>query len=343
MVKSVREGVAVVPKWNRMKRWASGAASKWEGVEGKKRMTGNGRVVLSRAEAVSNSTLDAIPTCAWYPFDAGLFATGSSVGHLHIWDAFRMQNVATSTFPDPISQISMSKLAASHSLVAVASDCNMVKLYDIRSDAVTQMLMGHTNHASTVKWTLHNEFQLISGGQDCALIHWDIRRAGCLAIMDANGNHVSNRADALKGTLSKTLTEKNIKTSHSSRITGIHFLESGQMVTSALNGEVRSWDYYPQSCLFKKAYDFASVSLQAVCSRFDAFETLVYFPNCTSLAIYENGKVIKKLKGHLQNISACQYNPNLVELYSSAGQSILIWDLFPKAENDENDDELWED
>ena len=147
----------------------------------------------------------SISSVQWYPVDNGMFISSDHNGCIIIWDtnlfepafSFHVNSnnnsrlyTSGNTPTLDISCMTMPKSPSSqHFLAAVAShqDSNL-RLCDITSGTYSHQLTGHgSKGVRTVAWSPINEFMLASGGDDCTIRFWDIRKSGsaaCLMILD---------------------------------------------------------------------------------------------------------------------------------------------------------------
>ncbi|KAJ4458623.1 putative DNA excision repair protein ERCC-8 [Paratrimastix pyriformis] len=114
-------------------------------------------------------------TCArWYPVDNGLFVSGSMDQTVHVWDTNTMDAIATFPSEQPVLSLSMSPIAVTHALVAVATQCPEVRLLDMRAGAFVQVMRGHQDHVLDVRWAGDSETLLFSASKDGSVRLWDI-------------------------------------------------------------------------------------------------------------------------------------------------------------------------
>ena len=84
---------------------------------------------------------------------------------------------------DKVYSIGMSKVISGHgvgghSLLAVGSGDQKVRLCDIRSGNTAHSLIGHKEAILVVKWFPQSEYLLATASQDKSIRFWDIRKAG---------------------------------------------------------------------------------------------------------------------------------------------------------------------
>ncbi|GAX76294.1 hypothetical protein CEUSTIGMA_g3739.t1 [Chlamydomonas eustigma] len=122
----------------------------------------------------------------WYTVDSGLFVTGSYDKTIKVWDTNRQQVTCTFTFTAPVMAAAMSASAANHTLIAGACQHRDVLLCDLGSGAFSHTLAGHRESVCSLAWSLRNEFEIVTGDSCGQVRVWDLRRPGCLHILDMN-------------------------------------------------------------------------------------------------------------------------------------------------------------
>lgn len=151
----------------------------------------------------------AISTAIWYPVDTGLFVTGSYDHHINVWDTNSSQVVMDFKMPGKVYRTAMSALATSHLLIAAATEDVQVRLCDMASGAFSHTLSGHRDGVMAVEWSTCSEWVLMTGGCDGAIRFWDIRRAGCFAVLDQSHSQLGRRPPVLERSTTKVSTSKS--------------------------------------------------------------------------------------------------------------------------------------
>ncbi len=144
----------------------------------------------------------------------------------------------------------------------------VIQLCDaFRGGSATHELIGHSRNAgggsggvNAIAWDPHHPFRLASGGDDCTIRLWDIRKAGiaaCLGVLDRDCGTNADRACASpshkrqKACISMNTSRNNMNSieSHEAPITAITFAPYGDdLVSAALDGQIKHWDLRPDSC-----------------------------------------------------------------------------------------------
>jgi DNA excision repair protein ERCC-8 len=63
-----------------------------------------------------------------------------------------------------------------------------MRLCDMKSGAFSHTLIGHKADVWTLAWSPRSEYMLASGSVDQTIRVWDIRRAGCLMVLDQHND-----------------------------------------------------------------------------------------------------------------------------------------------------------
>ena len=136
----------------------------------------------------------SVSSVAWYPEDANAFFSASFDGTVKVWDASRVEVVAT--YASSVHSVStsgrrnvpalatrirdVSLSLSSHlnnDLVAVATDEPDVKLWDPGSNVVGMTLpKAHPGGCSKTAWSKENSFSVITCGFEGRCVVWDARR-----------------------------------------------------------------------------------------------------------------------------------------------------------------------
>ena len=166
--------------------------------------------ITSNEEDLPTGHRFSISSIQWYPVDTGMVLSADLSGRIILWDTNLFEpafsfDIPSSTLSSSYSSHSSpsgknSNLSIScmvlpksptsqHFLAAVSShQDNSIRLCDVTSGAYSHQLRGHGNiGVRTLAWSPQNEFTLVSGGDDCTIRIWDIRKSGsaaCRMILD---------------------------------------------------------------------------------------------------------------------------------------------------------------
>jgi DNA excision repair protein ERCC-8 len=295
----------------------------------------------------SSSHSSSISGILWYPFDSGMFFSSALDGKIKVWDANaatveheflitgrqntnrRVNSItASETTIASINCIAVSPIAARHSTIACASSAG-VHLCDLTSGANSHMLIGHQNDVNAVCWSPTNEYLLATGGMDCSIRTWDIRRPGALQVLD-----VENRNDTFihKDYISRSdERERKLVKSHNGPICHLQMSENGsRLLSSALDNKINKWDLMTGK---NEVVNFEKITHSSLGKRFSwtagANGQFLFYPNFKSIYMYRvsDGKLIKSLNGHFDNINCVISNLSQADLYSGGKDaSILCWE-----------------
>ena len=250
------------------------------------------------ASAVPSGHKHPLLGCKWYPGDAKqMFVSASISGEILIWDVSNFvpvfatyahiytgisrgnnndENDGGKTVA-PLQCMDLPKSPEScpngNALLALglgSSGRGVIQLCDaFRGGSATHELVGHGNGGvNTVLWDSYHPFRLASGGDDCTIRLWDIRKAGsaaCLGILNRENEMFSGVGDVSvndddystairKKQRASLSTVNNIRTasgieSHGTPVTALAFAPGGDdLVSTGLDGKIQHWDLRPDSC-----------------------------------------------------------------------------------------------
>lgn len=251
------------------------------------------------ASAVPSGHKHPLLGCKWYPGDVKqMFVSASISGEILIWDVSNFVPVFA-TYAHiytgisrgnndnddnggktvaPLQCMDLPKTPEScpngNALLALglgSSGRGVIQLCDaFRGGSATHELVGHSNGGvNSVLWDPYHPFRLASGGDDCTIRLWDIRKAGsaaCLGILNRENEMFSGVGDVSsvndddystvirKKQRASLSTTNNIRTasgieSHGSPVTSLAFAPGGDdLVSTGLDGKIRHWDLRPDSC-----------------------------------------------------------------------------------------------
>mmetsp|Transcript_27018 Transcript_27018/g.57888 ORF Transcript_27018/g.57888 Transcript_27018/m.57888 type:complete len:700 (-) Transcript_27018:713-2812(-) len=232
----------------------------------------------------------------WYPGDPGAFLSASISGEILVWDAQHFVPVfATYTHiyagapgmsaggmaradlheegksVAPLQCMDLPKTPEGcphgNALLALglgADGRGVIQLCDaFRGGSATHELIGHGTGGggvNAVAWDPHHPFRLASGGDDCTVRLWDIRKAGaaaCLGVLNRENEMDSGGDTNDDWTLSprkRQRTEVSMPPmrgveSHGGPVTALTFAPGGDdLVSTGLDGRLYHWDLRPDAC-----------------------------------------------------------------------------------------------
>ncbi|KAK9385766.1 WD40-repeat-containing domain protein [Lipomyces mesembrius] len=192
---------------------------------------------------------------SWWPFDNGMFITGSFDETIKVWDTEALEEVYKFEMGARVNAHDISSVAE-HCLVACAADYTAIRLVDLRSSGAAQMLSSHEGTTvNSIKWSPTDPFMLASGGSDGTVRLWDIRHSdACLTVLNLENtigkgvigsvnNDSSLRTESFSS--SSTAAFSQVK-SHRGVVNGLVWLENGKKLVSTGTDEmIRVWDLTP--------------------------------------------------------------------------------------------------
>ncbi|KAK9909422.1 hypothetical protein WJX75_002005 [Coccomyxa subellipsoidea] len=290
----------------------------------------------------------SVTTAVWYPVDTGMFVTGSFDHEVKIWDTNVLAVACSFTLPVRIFSLGMSHVAAAHCLVAVGGGEPQVKLCDPTSGAFTHSLVGHREAVWALHWSLSSEWHLITGSCDGQVRLWDIRTSGCVHNFDQHDTHVGLRSQATRQYRQEAnATDRaNVsrpaqhRTAHDGAVTAVVPTPDGMhCLTSGTDSRMRLWDLqhnsnalvnYPNTFNRAKKGRQVSVSVDA---------NMAFHPSGSVIQMFNtfDGSLHKLLRGHMDTVNACCYNPTNQELYSGSNDCQIIAWAAPRRANEEDD------
>jgi len=150
-------------------------------------------------------------SCArWLPSDTGVFFTGSYDGAVKCWDANCLRVATETELATKCRAAELSARATSHSLVAIGSDDDVVRLWDPASNVIAHTLSGHRGSVHAIEWSRSNEYALATGGAEGDVRLWDIRRAGAYMILDRHNTQATARVDSMRDAMSAGPSENGL-------------------------------------------------------------------------------------------------------------------------------------
>mmetsp|Transcript_22310 Transcript_22310/g.29179 ORF Transcript_22310/g.29179 Transcript_22310/m.29179 type:complete len:465 (-) Transcript_22310:122-1516(-) len=316
-----------------------------------------------RRRKASKATVSSIE---WYPIDTGLFVTSSMDGFVQIWDTNVFSSVSGFRSGCKVYRAALSPCAKSHSLVALGSDHNAIRLGDLSSEGWTHQLVGHTDEVWAVEWSPTNEYILASGGMDRTVRLWDVRRSGasaCLLSLCAQNDILGHGAVAASPPLlslqhsdeggdpsqrhkrrcrrgPQFSQASDFARAHSRPINAITFTPDGLfLLSSAMDGQLRCWNtttgehqlinYMGIKGTTKRQFKMATIS----CGR--AQDTMLFYPNGEDGEVLlfdvhsRDGKPRRVLQGHFDGVNCCQVRGDTLELVTGGKDGMLVlWEYY---------------
>ena len=318
---------------------------------------------------------------AFYPHDSGLFVSSGTDGYVRVWDTHAFTAVSAAKLPPSEGYsrsdnrvtfhgehghdaparashayaVAFSTLPDHDSLVAVGSNDGL-KLLDIVSGRFVHTLGGHAfGNVNAVTWSRTNGHALFTGGRDCAIRVWDVRRphrAEAVASLDMGVSrdtaaHQQPRLDNPKA--------------HHAPVVALRALGSGLHVLSlSRTGELRLWEDMSGTGTFVNTlvnFEYqhghtragqAPLSAPSLGgggararssspSAFDVFEeggcrdALVFCarPASSSVDVLRlmTGELVRQLTGHLASVRCCSVRGEAQELWSGGEDGmLLVWE-----------------
>jgi DNA excision repair protein ERCC-8 len=177
-----------------------------------------------------------VSSIEWWPFDTGMFVSGSFDHTIKVWDTNELSVVHSFDIDHRVYSINVGgNKATGGCLVAVGSDHPYIRLLDLRSASSSHTLAGHKGKTLVVKWHPQNPNILASGGYDGEVKVWDIRRSqSCLYRLDMLQTNTQFEGH--------NLTKASVK-AHLGPVNGLVWSETGATLYSGGNDDkIRVWD-----------------------------------------------------------------------------------------------------
>ncbi|KAJ2955813.1 hypothetical protein NQZ79_g8249 [Umbelopsis isabellina] len=273
-----------------------------------------------------------VSSVAWYPFDTGMFISSSFDNTINVWDTNLMKSACTFDLEEKVFSQSISPIA-SHCLVAGASADPRVRLCDLRSGAFTHSLTGHHGSVMAAQWSTRYEHMLITGGSDCTIRVWDIRKAAAY-IMSLDQYNTEN-GDPLSST----------NQAHNRPINGLAFSPDGFYILSlGMDEKIRLWDAYTgRNTLVNYGSHLrnrSNLTIKPLVVNERIWPPLIFVPSDDHQVLafdMLDGRLVKRLRGAYGRVTSVDKRPGKEELYSaSKDQEILVWEA-PRPDTEKND------
>ncbi|GMH38513.1 hypothetical protein BSKO_06397 [Bryopsis sp. KO-2023] len=289
-----------------------------------------------------------VSAVAWYPVDTGMFVSGSFDAQINIWDTNKMEVAYQFDMGARVYSVAMSAIATSHCLVAVGSEDPLVKLCDPSSGGFSHTLEGHSESVWAVHWSLGNEFELVTGGMDGQLRLWDIRRSGCMRTFDQHYTRVDKSQENDQHRDSRIPREPNKPTTgHDGHVTAVKPTPNGLCwISAATDSRVRLWDAVNHTNMLVNYSGTYNRSMKARQLAVSSDSELIFHPSGSVVQVFDlsTGETFDNLRGHMDTINCCLFNPSMHELYSGSNDgNILVWGIPHSACDDVMDQDNWSD
>lgn len=282
-----------------------------------------------------------VTAALWYPVDTGLFVTASFDQKVQVWDSNHVLPVASFELGHRVYCAAMSPLAHAHALIAAGSGDPAVKLCDTRSGAFTHNLTGHRQAVWAAAWSPSSQWHLATGGCDGQVRMWDIRRAGCIALLDQHDSQPSTTMSAMPmaddwPSIAGVAGEQDVvsptatSTAHDGRVTALLPTPDGlSWLSAATDSRVRLWSvpHFRNTLVnFPNTHNRAIRARQLAVTEDSRF---LFHPSGSSIQVFHmaDGQQLKVLRGaHFETINCCVWNSSQQELYSAGNDlSIHVW------------------
>ena len=252
----------------------------------------------------------------WYPGDVyGAFVSASVSGEVLVWDARQfVPAFSTAAYVyngasggtewgssrqtvAPLQCMDLPKTpeGCPHGSALLAlglgdSGRGAIRLCDaFRGGSVTHELIGHGSGTAyggvnAILWDPCHPFRLASGGNDCTVRLWDIRKAGsqaCLGVLDRQNGIIGGTGAAAEDWARTPVSRKRDKPSiytntahmdgsesHGSPVAALAFAPGGDDLASAgSDGIIHHWDLRPSSCFVNPGAAIGDDSARGRASR----------------------------------------------------------------------------
>lgn len=264
--------------------------------------------------------------------------TGGFDKKMCVWDTNEVVMVHAFRFASDVKAVKISPVHP-QSLVAVGSGEREVSLCDLRLGETAQVLSGHTASVTALAWSPGNEYCLVSGASDGAMLMWDLRKSNSNISFDY-GRSVNNSKKRSRGVgenlnllpngrLNNPSAVTRPEAAHIGAITDIAFLPCGtQILSTGLDHMMRLWsvhDQLNQSVHYPNIRNHA-VHMAKICLSNNG--SIVYHPKNNEITALEvqTGKQIHSLHGHYSAVTALAFHSAMPELYSASADGLMhIW------------------
>ena len=264
----------------------------------------------------------------WYPFDSGMFISGSLDGTVHLWDTNTFSSVLKFNLKKKVFGLSMNRSLANQPVIAVASDQFNIYLCDVLSHSFTHSLIGHSDIVRCVAFNPFNEYLIASGSADHCIRIWDIRKAGCLLVCDSTNLHdTAMHCEYLNVEDELRIHRKhsNIQ-SHGGTVAHLEWSNQHKfhLYSSGTDKVIRKWRVNvpddsqsknrrnakrKRDCFVRnELVHYRPVRNHNLCQRFVVSENdeMLFYPNNCDLSMFStnDGRELGRFKGHFSCIYA---------------------------------------
>lgn len=185
----------------------------------------------------------------WWPFDNGMFISGSFDGSIKVWDTDSLSEAYNFSMDVRVYNLDICTVPGSAGLVATACDHPFVRLIDLRSTSSAHTLVGHSGKVICAKWSPTSEYILATGGSDGGLRVWDIRQSNaCLYELDLNRTDLEFRPQGAGFTRSieSLHTKYQRPKAHRGAINSVMWSPKGDyLISSGNDDKIKVWSLYP--------------------------------------------------------------------------------------------------
>ncbi|EGG16870.1 WD40 repeat-containing protein [Cavenderia fasciculata] len=139
-----------------------------------------------------NNLAKGMSCVQWYPFDTGMFFSGSIDGFAEVWDTNEEKISRSFDLGCSVNAVAMSAIPSSTLLLAAVTSSQKGRLCDIRTASSTHCLSGHKEGILCVQWSPFSPHILATGSIDKTIRLWDIRRSdNCLMALDQHNENTT--------------------------------------------------------------------------------------------------------------------------------------------------------
>lgn len=251
----------------------------------------------------------------WYPYDSGMFVTGSAGKSVEVWDTNEMTPVEKFNFSCHVNHTNLTtrKGKTSHLIAAALSD-DEIRLCDIRSGSHSHTLKGHSAPVTNVLWSKRNSYALVSSGKDGKIVTWDIRKSKAAVHYFDRENGKSQIAHS-GGVSSLSQTEG-----------GLYFMSHGA------DHYIRCWDAISGENTmtnFGVTTGTPPFRVTSAISINSCYPGLLYQPIDSTISVYDilSGQHITELNSHFATVQAVCFDDLGLRLYSCSNDgTMLVWE-----------------
>lgn len=312
---------------------------------------------VSRRGPCSGHTASVL-SIQYYPFDRGIFVTGSLDKTVKLWDTSIMEAATEYRLGSAVHAIGMSKVSTHHSLIAAGLTNGQISLCNIESGACICTLNEHRCPIGALKWHPGDEWILMSGAQDGRIKMWDIRKPTSVLTLFHGGTRsdqnnmdsATNGQQALTKISSPSSLKRDVKALREAKfmhkgktsnvlpnatstlhfpVVSLEFSHDGQyMFSCGKEGRLHSWDM-AKACKTDKEYcsgiPHVSNQVQLAVAEDDSY---IFVPSGNTIVSFDcrSGSRNAILKGHHNPVKCCRWRPHHQELISAAlDRQVIVW------------------